>query len=214
MWRRGGPRIEVDRPLPGAAVAGTVEVSGWAFSRGASIERVEAALGGAPPVPLAHGRPRADVAAVHGCGVACGFAGRVPMDGLPPGPMSLSVVAIDTRGRRAARNVNIVRSPMAPAASGDAGIEIAAAPPAPVLRAAVTGPAAAARMAHEAVAASALGRLLAPLRDELDRDPTVLDATGLGLAAALPGELVVTAARPRPLAVRRPQLRRDCRGPG
>ena len=39
---------------------------------------------------------------------------------------------------------------------------------------------------------SALGRLLARLRDERDRDPTLLDATALGFAAALPGELVVT----------------------
>ena len=195
MWRRGGPRIEVDRPLPGATAAGALEVSGWAFSRGASIERVEAALGSAPPVPLAHGHPRADVAAVHGCGVACGFAGRVPMDGLPPGPMTLSVVAIDAKGRRAARTVNIVRAPTALAASRDAGIEVAASLPALALGPARTG-ASAGRRAAEVGAASALGPLLARLRDELDRDPTVLDATGRGLAAALPGELVVTPLDP------------------
>ncbi len=192
MWRRGGPRIEVDRPLPGAAVAGTIEVSGWAFSRGAAIERIEAALGSAPPVPLAHGRPRADVAAVHGCGVACGFAGRVPLDGLPPGPMTLSVVAIDGKGRRAARDVNIVRGPVAAAASRDAGIAIAPSPPAPVRPPALADRPAAARPADEIAAAGELGRLLARLRDERDRDPTLLDATGLGFAAVLPGELVVT----------------------
>src|SRR4029079_1688850 len=103
IWRRGGPRVAVTQPLPGAAVAGAIEVSGWAFSRGASIERIEAALGSAPPVLLAHGRPRPDVAAVHGCGGACGFSGRVPLDGLPRGRMTLSVVAIDAKGRRTAR---------------------------------------------------------------------------------------------------------------
>ena len=197
MWWRGGPRIEVDRPIPGAAVAGALEVSGWAFSRGASIDRIEAALGSAPSVPLAHGISRPDVAAVHGCGVACGFAGVVPLDGLPPGPLTLSVVAVDARGRRAARNVTVVRGRgQKVSASGDAGIEIApsalAPARAPTLRPGVVGPSESARTTDEVVAARELARLLARLREELDRDPTLLDATGLGLAAALPGELVVT----------------------
>jgi len=166
-------------------------VAGWAFSRRAPIARVEVAVAGSPPVPLAHGGPRPDVAALYGCDAACGFAGTVSLGERPAGSLILEVAAIDARGGRAARRVTVLRgddgvSPPVTARAkedeGEAGVERARA-------VAGTAPAIAAGVAG---AAGELSRLLASVREERDREATLLDATGLGLAAALPSEAVVT----------------------
>jgi len=183
-WPGAAPRIELDRPRPGAELSDTLEVAGWAFSRRAPIERIEAVLEGAEPVTLAHGHPRPDVAAWHRCDPACGFGGTLSLDGRPPGALTLRVIAVDARGVRAERRVSVTRRPplaLAPAPQPPLPLPSPLPPPpSPPLPA--PGP----TIAHE------LRARLARMREEVDRDPTVLDATGRGLAAALPGEIVAT----------------------
>jgi GT2 family glycosyltransferase len=266
-WPGAGPRIELDFPVPGAEVEGKVEVTGWAVPRSSPIERVEAGLGSGPPVRLDHGQDRPDVAAAHGCDPACGFGGVLPLEGVPPGPVTLHVVAVDGRGRRAVRRVTVT---IGTASSEEAQLEIehvrwrgdelevegfALAPrgapwrtvavevegaPAAAARRGLSRPDLVARFPRRTdaarsgfqfrgrvapagapvlVAETADGRalrrplpgapkrddgraivelavLVARLRDELSREPTLLDATGFGLAADLAGELVVTPLDP------------------
>jgi hypothetical protein len=124
------------------------------------------------------------VAAAHGCEVACGFAGQVPLNGIPAGPVVLRVTAVDATGRRAVCRVTVVRD-RGTVRPPEARLDVPGPGPAPPRMPAVLAPPAPA-------AATELGALLATFRDELERDPTVLDLTGLSLAATLPGELVVT----------------------
>jgi O-antigen biosynthesis protein len=181
--------MDLDRPLPGAEVGPTLEVTGWAFSARAPIARVEAALGEAPPVLLPHGAARPDVAATYGCDPACGFGGVLALDGLPAGPLRLEVVAVDTRGVRSRRHVTVTRTPAVDAAhgaSGDSPVQGLVASPAPIPQGTPAPP------SSVSVDTGALRALLTRLREEGGRDATLLDATGLGLAAGLPGEVVAT----------------------
>ncbi len=263
-----GPRIDVDLPLPGAVVRDAIEIEGWAFSRRAPIARVEAVRDGGAPVELAYGLPRPDVASLHGCDAACGFAGRLLVDGAPEGPVDVALVAVDARGRRASRRVTVVRGAgpqpanpvieidgvqwrgdeleiagyaLAPAGTSWRAIELrvdgacagiashglsrpelhgrfpAHADPRRSgyrFRGPIEGPGAitlhafamdgtsVARAiprhasAADGVALGPLPALLRRLRDELGRDPFVLDGGGLGVAAAVPHELVVTPLDP------------------
>jgi GT2 family glycosyltransferase len=183
-----GPRIDLDQPAPGTDVAETLEVLGWAFASDAAIESVVAILGAQPPVPLAYGQERPDVAAVHGCRLACGFHGRLPVVSLPAGATTLRIEATDTRGRRVVRRVGVncaapagERSEESPTLSRAAGGHpVAPSPP----RAPTLAPAAPAALAE-------LKELLAVLREKAGHDPSLLDASGGGLADCLPGELVV-----------------------
>ncbi len=180
----GGPRIDLDLPVPGTRAERTLEVAGWAFARRGAIVTVQATLGGAPPVPLSYGLARPDVAATHGCPIGCGFTGELSLDGQPPGPLTLQVEVLDGRGVRAQRRVVVERRPSAaapetPASAAD-GPKTASAPgPQPL----------------GAEAAAALRSRLAALRSRSAGDPSVLDASGLELAALLPGELIVTPLR-------------------
>jgi O-antigen biosynthesis protein len=264
-WPGLAPRIDLDWPIPGAIVGPAVDVVGWAAPRRAPIARVEAALGGAGPVPLAFGQARPDVAAAHGCDPACGFSGRLVLEGVAPGPATLEVVVTDARGEKAWRRIPCVVSGAGPepaeavleveharwcgeelevegfflpaagatvravlvevdgvvvgrarrglsrpdlaarfggrgealrcgfryraglTAVGTLGVRVET-DDGRVLRRALARPARDERVAE-------LARLLANLRAESDRNPSVLDAAGLGLAAALPGENVVTPLR-------------------
>lgn len=262
-WPGAGPRIELDLPIPGATVAGTIEVTGWAIPRRAPIERVEAALGSGPPVRLDYGQARPDVAAAHGCDPACGFSGVLRLEAVPAGPVDLRVVAVDSSGRRATRRLRLRHGSdvsedallevehvrwrgdeldvegfaLAPRGTSwrTLAVEVDGAPAAAARRglsrpdlsarfprhpeAARCGFAFRARLAPERAAVLVaeladgqtlsrplpgpptgeqglaiveLAGLVARLRDELERDPSVLDATGLGLSNELPGQLVVT----------------------
>jgi GT2 family glycosyltransferase len=176
----GGPRIDLDLPVPGSETGLAVEIAGWAFARRSAIERVEVVVGDAAPVRLSYGLARPDVAAAHGCDVACGFSGVVPLQDSGAGLVTLRVEALDARGRRAGHSVVVQRR-----AAVSAPLE------SPAPRAATAEP----PVAPEAPLAE-LRALLQDLRNELDRDPSVLDLSGLGLAPRLPGELVVTPLVP------------------
>src|SRR5258706_6461246 len=108
-WPGRSPRIDLDQPVPGMEVGDSLTVAGWAFSRDASIARIEVACDGRPAVVLAHGAARPDVAALHGCDAACGFEGVLALGGLRDGLLALRVTAVDTRGRRAGRKVTVRR---------------------------------------------------------------------------------------------------------
>ena len=181
--------MDLDRPLPGADVGTTIEVTGWAFSSRAPIARVEAAIGDSPPVLLNHGRTRRDVAAAYGCDAACGFEGVLALEGRPAGPLTLEVAAVDARGGRASRRVTVNRRrPVEDVPIEPLRVDArdADAPPAPATD---VSPAALPSATRDP---GALGALLGRLREERNRDASLLDATGLGLAAGLPGEVVAT----------------------
>jgi GT2 family glycosyltransferase len=190
-WPGAGPRVELDFPVPGTAVAGTIGVVGWAIPRGVPIDRIEASLGDGAPVRLDYGQPRPDVAAAHRCDPACGFSGLLSGEGLPAGPVELQVVAVDRRGRRATRRVRL--TPRTTAEGEGAALRAPADGPA----LGTPPPAPPARKTDRSI--DELGSFLARLRDELDRDPALLDASGLGLAAELTEALVVTPLERGPL---------------
>jgi GT2 family glycosyltransferase len=265
-WPGAAPRIDLDQPVPRSAVADSVEIVGWSFSRRSRIERIEASLDGAPPVALAHGQLRPDVASLHGCHAACGFAGALALNGIPAGPLTLLVTAVDAAGRRASRRVILQHQEVKESSIAAASLEIdevqwrgaelelsghARGPGGVSWRKVVVavdgvgagearfglsrpelGPEAGRSGFHfrgelpahgeltlcaetpsgqrlqralrrpgraEGSGLSDLRRLLHGLQDEQDRDITVLDATTLGLAAALPGLSVVRPLDPRRL---------------
>jgi GT2 family glycosyltransferase len=182
-WPGGRPRIEVDQPVEGAPVGAYLEIAGWALPRRAAVVLVEATLGDAAAVPLTYGLRRPDVASVHGGDEACGFGGRVRVNGARPGPVRLRIEAIDADGRRAAHETTVVIADVATAGAARASTPPAEAPredappPKPVE---ASGP-------HVPLLA-----LLQQLRMELGRDPSVLDASGSRLAERASGELIVT----------------------
>ena len=122
-------RLALDAPLPDSRHAETLTVDGWAFSLDAPVARVEALLDDAPPVPLAHGQPRPDVALHLGCrdAAASGYAGLVSLAGVASGAHTLVVRATDERGGIAEIACPIVVAESAATAHP----RLAAAPPAP-----------------------------------------------------------------------------------
>ena len=80
----------IDTPLPGAAAAGTLDITGWAFKDGVGVARVEVLIDGRPIGDAVYGLPNPGVATYWQVSTDpahpnVGFAASLDIRALPPG---------------------------------------------------------------------------------------------------------------------------------
>jgi hypothetical protein len=97
------PSVHIDSPVDGAAVSGTVTVAGWAIDNvtavGTAISSVLVLVDGSPVGTATYGNSRPDVCAAYPGRLGCPNVGYTyQLNGLSPGPHTLTVTATDTDG--------------------------------------------------------------------------------------------------------------------